>query len=430
VLIDGKTAWVREKAELERNEEGAVVKAIGVVQDITDRKQAEAEHDKLQGQLNQAQKMESIGRLAGGVAHDFNNMLNVIQGHTELALGDLPNNSPLQKTLQEILKASKRSTDLTNQLLAYARKQPVAPKVLDLNRTIAAMIQMLERLIGEDINLVWKPGKDLGLVLMDPGQVDQILANLCVNARDAIGHNTGRIIIETGFDFFDEAFCATHTTFVPGNYVKLVVSDDGCGMDKESLGNIFEPFFTTKGTGEGTGLGLATVYGIVKQNRGFITVYSEIGDRTTFSIYLPVLEGATVADQPNEEAAEPVARGVETILLVEDEPSILDLTKIVLQRLGYTVLPAATPGEAILQAEKYTGEIHLLITDVVMPDMNGRELATTLCTRNPALKTLFMSGYTSDVIAHQGVLDEDVHFIQKPFRNQTMAAKVREALAR
>ncbi len=393
---------------------------------ITERKRAEEEREKLTEQLTQSQKMESVGRLAGGVAHDFNNMLGVILGHTELALEQVDPALPLHGSLLEIQKAAERSASLTRQLLAFARKQTVAPKVLDLNDTVEGMLNMLQRLIGEDLDLVWRPGNNLGPVKVDPSQIDQIMANLCVNARDAIG-DTGKVMIETDTAVFDESYCVEHPGFLTGEYVLLAVSDDGCGMDKETLDKLFEPFFTTKAMGKGTGLGLATVYGIVKQNNGFINVYSEPGHGSTFKIYLP--RYADKASQaPKDDALKSVVRGHETILLVEDEPGILKMTLAMLERQGYTVLAASTPGEAIRLAERYSGEIHLLVTDVVMPEMNGRDLAKNLIALYPNLKRLFMSGYTANVIAHHGVLDEGVHFIQKPFSSKDLAAEVRSAL--
>ena len=398
----------------------------GIITDITDRKRAEVEQEKLQAQLLQAQKMESIGRLAGGVAHDFNNMLGVILGHTEMALEQVDPAQPLHFDLQEIRKAAERSTELTRQLLAFARKQTISPRVLDLNQTVEGMLKMLRRLIGEDIHLSWTPGRDLWPVKVDPSQIDQILANLCVNARDAIA-GVGKITIETGNTTFDEAYCGDHVGYVPGEYVLLAVSDDGCGMDKETLGKLFEPFFTTKELGKGTGLGLATVYGIVKQNNGFLNVYSEPGQGTTFRIYLPRYAGK--AEQARTAAPQESAmRGRETILVVEDEPEILNLTKRMLEKQGYHVLTAGTPGEAIRLAEEHAGEIHLLMTDVVMPEMNGRDLAKRMISFYPNIRRLFMSGYTANVIAHHGVLDEGVHFIQKPFSIRDLAAKVRQAL--
>ena len=380
----------------------------------------------LENQLLQAQKMESIGRLAGGVAHDFNNMLGVILGYTEMLLEQIGKDEAAVSPLKGIQQAALRSAQLTGQLLAFARKQTVAPKVLHLNSTVLGMLEMLRRLIGEDIELVWLPGKGLGLVKIDPSQIDQILANLCINARDAIS-GTGRVTIETDNAVFDEDYCAVHAGAVPGEYVLLVVSDSGCGMDHETVSHLFEPFFTTKESGKGTGLGLAMIYGIVKQNNGFINVYSEPGRGTTFKIYLPRLREAS-AGLVELAAAKRIDSGNETILLVEDEPMILQMAKLMLQRLGYKVLPAASPSEAIRLAEDYAGVIHLLMTDVIMPEMNGRDLAGKLLALYPGMKCLFMSGYTANVIAHHGVLDEGVHFIQKPFSRNELAGKVREVL--
>jgi PAS domain S-box-containing protein len=426
VRSDGTRVWISWTNKPFYNTAGELVDILCVGNDITARKRSEDEKVKLRQQLTQAQKMESVGRLAGGVAHDFNNMLGVILGHTELALNRLDPGQPLVKHLQEIGKAARRSADLTRQLLAFARKQTVAPQILDLNDIVDGMLTMLRRLIGEDIHLVWSPGKNLGMINIDPSQLDQILANLFVNARDAIV-DTGKITIETGAMIFDEAYCMTHAGFVPGEYILLAVSDNGCGMDSEILAHLFEPFFTTKETGKGTGLGLATIYGIVKQNSGFINVYSEPGHGTTFKIYLP-RHLAKAAQAPKGDTASSEVRGNESILLVEDEPMILDITKTMLELQGYKVLPAATPGEAIRLAREHAGQIHLLMTDVVMPEMNGRDLAKNLLSLYPGLKRLFMSGYTANVIAHHGVLDEGVHFIQKPFSISDLAAKIREVL--
>jgi PAS domain S-box-containing protein len=399
---------------------------LSSINDISERKRAGEEKAKLEGQLQQAQKMESVGRLAGGVAHDFNNLLGVILGHAEMALDRVDQAETVYADLEEILKAANRSADLTRQLLAFARQQVVAPKVLDLNDTVEGMLKLLRRLIGEDINLSWQPGASLWPIKIDPSQIDQILANICVNARDAIS-DVGRMTIETENCAFDNDYCADHAGFVPGEYVRLTLSDDGCGMNKETLSHLFEPFFTTKGVGKGTGLGLATVYGIVKQNNGFINVYSEEDQGTTFKIYLPRHVGKTTQMQ-KEAPTEPVARGHETILLVEDEKTLLDLSKRMLEKQGYRVLTAGTPGEAIRLAEEKAGEIQLLMTDVVMPEMNGRDLAKKMLTLYPNLKCLFTSGYTANVIVHHGVLDEGVYFIQKPFSIKELGTKVREAL--
>jgi two-component system cell cycle sensor histidine kinase/response regulator CckA len=394
--------------------------------DISESKQAEEEHRKLQDQLTQAQKMESIGRLAGGVAHDFNNMLGIILGNSEMIMEHLDSESPAVRYLLEIQKATDRSIKLTRQLLAYARKQTIAPRVLDLNETIKGILNMLQRLIGEDITLSWLPGKDLWNIKMDPSQVDQILTNLCVNARDSI-KDVGKLTIETGNVYFDEEYCLDHEGYKPGEYVMVAVSDNGYGMGKEVLNNLFEPFFTTKKVGEGTGLGLATVYGIVKQNEGFISVYSELKEGTTFRIYFS-RHSETDWSTQQLEAKEVNLKGHEIILLVEDEMAILTMTEIMLQRLGYTVIAVSSPDEAIKMGELQTEKISLLITDVVMPEMNGKDLAQKMTSLFPDLKCLFMSGYTANIIANHGILDDGFHFIQKPFSKQELAASVREVL--
>jgi signal transduction histidine kinase/CheY-like chemotaxis protein len=392
------------------------------------RNRAEEQQEKMQAQLIQAQKMESVGRLAGGVAHDFNNMLSVILGNADMILDEMDPGQPFHEDLTEIRKAGKRSANLTRQLVAFARKQTIAPKVIDLNETIESMLIMLRRLIGEDINLSWRPGKKVWPVKMDPTQIDQILANLCVNARDAIA-GVGKLTIQTVNTTFDSDYCAEHLGFVTGDFVMLALSDSGCGMNQETLANLFEPFFTTKEVGKGTGLGLATVYGIVKQNDGFINVYSELGQGTTFKVYL-----SRHLDKKGFETKESrlpaAARGNETVLLVEDEPAILKIATTILKLEGYTVVAAGTPGEAIYLAKEHAGDIHLLLTDVVMPEMNGRDLAKNILSLYPQLKLLFMSGYTANVIAYQGILDEGVNFIQKPFSKRELTVKVQEVLDR
>ncbi|RJP74691.1 MAG: PAS domain S-box protein [Desulfobacteraceae bacterium] len=401
---------------------------LGNYSDITGRRQAEKEHEKLRDQLIQAQKMESVGRLAGGVAHDFNNIMGVILGFSELAMEKADPSGPIYEDLQEIYKAARRSADITRQLLSFARKQTIAPRSVDLNEMVEGMLRMLRRLIGEDIDLIWKPAGNLWPVKMDPSQIDQILANLCVNSRDAID-DVGRITIETHNIGLDRDFCAGYSDCIPGDYVLLAVSDDGCGMTPETKDNLFEPFFTTKGVGKGTGLGLATVYGIVRQNNGFIHVDSEPEQGTAFRIYLPRHENGVEPIRGKDPVVNDV-QGSETILLVEDEPAILKMTKTMLERLGYTMLTANTPGRAMDLARKHAGGIHLLMTDVVMPEMNGRDLASNLLSLYPGLKCLFMSGYTADVIAHHGMLNEGMRFIQKPFSKKDLAVKVREALSR
>jgi CheY-like chemotaxis protein len=312
-------------------------------------------------------------------------------------------------------------------LLAFARKQTIDPKILDINEVLEDMLKMLRRLLGEDITLAWQPGKGLWTAKVDPTQMDQIFANLCINARDAI-KGVGKITIETANMSFDEAYCRDHMGFNPGDYVMIAVSDDGSGMDKETLEHLFEPFFTTKEVGKGSGLGLATVYGIVDQNNGFINVYSEPGQGSTFKIYLP-RQDETRLSVPGEGFKPALPPGTETILLVEDEEAILRMTQRMLERLGYTILAAHTPGEALsIVEERIPGGIHLLMTDVIMPEMNGRDLSEKILSLHPGLKCLFMSGYTADVIAHHGVLDKDVQFINKPFSMQDLAVKLRMVL--
>ncbi len=384
------------------------------------------EQKMLETQLLQSQKMLSIGRLAGGVAHDFNNMLSVILGNAEIALLHIENSDPVYRALQDILDAANRSSDLTRQLLAFARRQTVIPKVLDLNDTMTGMLKMLRRLIGEDIDLVWHPGAGLWKVKIDPTQMDQLMANLAVNARDAI-EKAGNITVETSNVTCDEAYCAAQPECLPGEYVMLAVSDDGCGMDKETMAGIFEPFFTTKKEGQGTGLGLATVYGIVKQNNGFINVYSEPGQGTTFRIYFPRHGGEDLEDLAQETPQE-VRGGTETILIVEDEAVVLDLSRNMLAMLGYRVLTAGGADQALQLARQYEGAIDLILADVVMPEMDGKKLSERICAMKPGMRCLYMSGYTADMIARQGVLEEGIHFLSKPFSLKDLAAKVREAL--
>ncbi|MCA1793693.1 MAG: response regulator, partial [Desulfobacteraceae bacterium] len=345
----------------------------------------------------------------------------------ELGLKKTAPTDPVHNDLEQILNAANRSADITRQLLAFARKQTIAPKVIDLNDTLDTMRQMLGRLIGEDIDLLWQPADDLWKVKMDPSQLDQILVNLCVNARDAIA-DVGKITIETGMKIFDTAYCEANTEFVPGEFVLLEVSDNGCGMDRHTLNNLFEPFFTTKESGRGTGLGLATVYGIVKQNNGFINVYSEPEKGSSFRIYLP--RHTTEMDEkiPGKRIALSPRGSGETILIVEDESTILEMLEVMLKSLNYTILTAASPSRAMDMARSHAGQIHLIITDVVMPEMNGRDLAEKLSALYPDINILFMSGYTANVIAHQGVLDDGVAFIQKPFSMADLGEKVREVL--
>jgi len=422
---DGAVRWIHGLGKIVFDHNNHLETMTGTILDVTDRKHAEVEQEKLQSQLTQAQKMESVGRLAGGVAHDFNNMLGVILGYTELAMDKIPALDPLHADLEEIQKAAQRSADLTRQLLAFASKQTVAPKVIDLNDTVEGMLKILRRLIGENISLAWKPGHGLWLIRMDPTQIDQMLANLCVNARDAI-NGAGKVTIETANASFDEEDCAHHADFLPGDYVLLAVSDNGCGMSPESISHLFEPFFTTKEIGKGTGLGLASLYGAIKQNNGFVNVYSELGKGTTFKIYLP---RDTTKEQAEIKGPQPqIERGNETILLVEDEPAILRMTGIILENLGYNVLAASSPGEALRLAREHNGQIHLLLTDVIMPEMQGYELAKNLQSLYPTMKCLFMSGYTAHSIAHSDQLSKDMSFIQKPFSKADLGAKLRVLL--
>jgi len=424
----GHWIWIWSRGKTFRTQDGTMTNlTLGTHINISEIKQAEQEREKLQSQLNQAQKMESVGRLAGGVAHDFNNKLTIINGYSEMVIDMMDPSDPLHAMIREIHSAGIRSAGIVRQLLAFARKQTISPVELDLNDNISSMLKMLQRLIGENIDLTLHPGANLWPVKIDPSQVDQIMVNLVVNSRDAIA-DVGKIMIETKNIEADENYCTLYHYFIPGQYVMLAVSDDGSGMDKETLGNLFEPFFTTKAVGEGTGLGLSTVYGIVKQNNGFINAYSEPGIGSTFKIYLPRHESEEAYLIPPKDSTGQLPTGTETILLVEDEPAILKMGREMTKGLGYTVLTSESPNDALQTALECDRKIDVLITDVVMPEMNGRDLSSQLTKTHPGIKTLYMSGYTSDVIAHHGVLDEDVLFIQKPFSMQDLAVKIREAL--
>lgn len=422
---DGEIIHIRNQGIIERRKDKKPL-VFATVVDITDHIKKEQEQEKLRQQFVQAQKMESVGRLAGGVAHDFNNILSVIIGFTEIALMKVKKNDPIHEDLTEVLTAGKRSTNITRQLLAFARKQAVSPQVLDLNSNVEGMLKMLRRLIGEDIDLTWRPGDNLAGVKIDPSQVDQLLANLCINARDAIS-GVGKVSIETGMVELDDEYCATHTGFIPGKYVTLTVSDNGSGMDEDVQKHLFEPFYTTKEEGKGTGLGLATVFGILKQNNGFINVYSELGQGARFTIYLPQHSAESKQPETLKEQTDEI-KGTETILVVEDAEAILKLTSRMLVQLGYTVITAKNPIEALAIAKNQETPIHLLLTDVIMPDMNGGELGELLQKRYPNLKILFMSGHTASVIADRGILKPGVNFIAKPFSRQDLASKIREAL--
>ncbi len=421
---DGQLGYVQKDGTIKQWRVLAVAlgedRNLGFAEDVTERESLEA-------QLRTAQKMEAVGRLAGGVAHDFNNLLMAILGYVDLARDSLSPDHPAREDLDEVTRNAQRSADLTRQLLAFARQQTVAPKLLDLNNTIASMLKLLQRLLGEDIAIAWMPARSTAPVMMDPSQVDQILANLCVNARDAI-KGTGKLAIETEMVTIDAGYCEHHAEAVPGDYVMLAVSDTGCGMSPDTLEKIFEPFFTTKGVGQGTGLGLPTVYGIVKQNGGFINVYSEAGQGTTFRIYIPrAQDGVADVLAEDSERPDPVG-GTETLLLVEDEAAILKGLERHLRSLGYTVLACASPEEALHQSAGHPGSIPLLVTDVIMPGMSGRELSDQLLALRPDMKTLFMSGYTADAVVHHGVLDKNVEFLQKPVTITALSRKIRSML--
>ncbi|MGB0036620.1 MAG: CHASE4 domain-containing protein [Candidatus Acidiferrales bacterium] len=399
--------------------EGDLLGVIGVALDITDRKH-------LADQLRQSQKMQAVGELAGGVAHDFNNLLMVVKGHAEMLSDRMDEKSPLRTHVEQVQKAADRAASLTRQLLAFSRKQVLQPRVLDLNEVVQGMIQMFSRVMGGNIELTFVPGMKLSRVKADPGQVEQVLLNLVVNARDAMPDG-GRITIETANVELDRAFAAKHSAMEPGRYVMMMVTDTGCGMDQQTQSRIFEPFFTTKSQGRGTGLGLATVYGVVKQSGGFIWVYSEVNRGTTFKVYLPEVTEKAEKRAPETGVTAPPP-GNETILFVEDEESVRILVREYLEAIGYRVLEAADGVQALEIAGAQRGPIHLLITDVVMPRVSGRELATQLAPTRPDLKVLYISGYTDDSVFRHGVLEGGVAFLQKPFNLKALAQKIREVL--
>ncbi len=384
------------------------------------------EHRRLEKQFLQSQKMEAVGQLAGGIAHDFNNLLTIIAGYSQLILDRLPPGDGVREKVEEIKNAGDRAAALTHQLLAFSRRQVLQPQVVDLNQVVANLDKMLQRLIGEDIDLVSLCPPGVGRVKVDPGQIEQVILNLAVNARDAMPQG-GKLTIETANIELDESYASTHMAVKPGPYVMLAVSDTGHGMDPETQSHIFEPFFTTKEQGKGTGLGLSTVYGIVKQSGGNIWVYSEPGKGATFKIYLPRVEEAP---QPKTEVERPAARllGTETILLVEDEAAVRLLVRGTLEQSGYSVLDAGSGAEALVMANERTQPIHLLVTDVVMPGMSGREVAEHVTLAHPETKVLFMSGYTDDAVVRHGALESSAAFVQKPFTPDSLLRKVREVL--
>ncbi len=401
---------------VDENDEVQFIGGMGI--DITERRQ-------LEDQLRQSQKMEAVGRLAGGVAHDFNNLLTVISGYGDMIMRGLAPEDPLHGCVEEVLKAASRATSLTNQLLAFSRRQVIQPKILDLNILVANMDRMLRRVIGEHIELetVLTPG--LGSVKADAGQLEQVIMNLAVNARDAMPEG-GKLYIRTGNVDVPHS-SRLHADVRPGSYVRLTVADTGKGMDAEIMVHLFEPFYTSKATGKGTGLGLSTVYGIVKQSGGEIVVESQPGSGATFHIYLPRIIG--VMDTKQAARAQGLARpGTETILLVEDEPGVRQLVRDMLHRLGYTILEAGSGAEALRIFEQHRGGIDLLLTDVIMPQMSGRDLAERLRTAQSSLKVLYMSGYTDDMLAHHGVLEPNVYLLPKPFAPDELGAKLREVL--
>jgi PAS domain S-box-containing protein len=423
---DGGVVWANLTLSLLYSASGDPVHFVVVVEDITGQKRAEEERRNLERQLLQAQKMESVGRLAGGVAHDFNNHLTVIDGYCAMLLDEMGPDDPLREPVEEILLAGNRAAALTQQLSAFSRKQMSEPRVISLNDVVADSGKMLSRLIGGDIEIVTHLDPGLGSVVVDPSQMNQVLMNLAINARDAMPDG-GRIIMETSNTDLDEGYAAQHAGVEPGPYVLLSITDTGAGMTQEVMQHIFEPFFTTKGVGVGTGLGLSTVYGIVKQAGGWIWVYSEPGKGSTFKLYLPRAGGAPEPPAAPVSAAETL-RGTETVLVVEDQPDVRKLTLAMLESQGYRLLEAANGSEALSLCQRYPEPIHLLITDVVMPGMTGRELSRLLVGLRPSLKTLYTSGYPANAIAHEGVLDPGVAYLPKPFSSAQLAAKVREVI--
>lgn len=423
---DGTIRSVEASISLIRDPKGQPTGFRGIVRDITEPKRVEQEMIVLQEELRQSQKMEAIGRLAGGIAHDFNNLLTVISGNCQMSLLDLKEGDPLRGNIGEIRVAADRAASLTRQLLAFSRRQILNFIILDLNDILRNLDKMLRRVIGEDIELITVLAEDLGKIKTDPGQVEQVILNLVLNARDAMPKG-GKLILETANAKVDEEYVQAHIGVKPGRYVRLSVSDTGAGIPPEVKERIFEPFFTTKENGKGTGLGLSTVYGIVKQSGGNIWVYSELGYGTVFKVYFPQ------AEEPIEVWSEKVKEfenlyGGETILLVEDDGAVRKLAMQILKKQGYKVLEAKHGGDALLISKKYQDLIHLMVTDVVMPGMNGRELAENLLAMRPEMKVLYISGYTDNAIVHLGVLEPETHFIQKPFTMEALAKKVREVL--
>jgi two-component system cell cycle sensor histidine kinase/response regulator CckA len=425
VAKDGHRLTVEVNTKLV-TQDGVSVGVQGIARDITKRKRLENALRESEEQLRQSQKLEAIGQLAGGVAHDFNNLLTAINGYSALALRRLGADHPISSYLEEIKKAGDRAANLTRQLLAFGRKQLLQPLALNVNDILNDMIKLLKRLIGEDIQLITRPGANLKQIKADPGQLEQVLVNLVVNARDAMPRG-GTITIETANITLDGSYASKHLGVSAGEYVMLAISDTGTGMDQETQSRIFEPFFTTKEKDKGTGLGLSTVYGIIRQSGGNIWVYSEVGKGTTFKVYLPLVEDKAATE--SEAVVVPmIKRGSETVMLVEDEDMVRKLASELLVDAGYIVLEANGGEEAIKLCKQHSEPIDLLITDVVMPKMSGKQVAEQLLALHPETKVLFMSGYTDEAIVHHGVVDSNIAFIQKPFSERALAHKIREVL--
>lgn len=430
VLPDGRVRWVSVFGDAERNAAGNAVRMLGVIMDVSDRKQAELDRERLEAQLLQAQKMEAVGQLAGGVAHDFNNILTAILGNVELAMMELgkrfPSGSPITEEMRQIESSAQRASTLTRQLLAFSRREIAQPRDINLNDMLSDMQGLLRRLIEEDITLEVLPARDLPSVRVDPGHMEQVIMNLVVNARDAMPGG-GRLTLKTDVISLDSAHAQAHAGSRVGPHVTLAVSDTGCGMDAETLEHVFEPFFTTKKPGAGTGLGLAMAYGLVRQADGHIVVHSRPGQGTTFQVYLPATRttAESVHLSPSPEA--PLS-GAETILVCEDDDAVRELTVQVLREAGYNVLAAASGEEARAISESYVEPIDLLLADVILPDTNGRHLSEALTDARPGLRTLYVSGYTADVIAHHGVLDDGVEFLPKPFSRQGLLQRIRQVI--